>query len=246
MGFGLSCTAVGMRPIATCKRIYKDLENELNLSYLELAIGTHINVTDTFDVPLIIHDRALYITEINKERRLDYINFKSDLDIIKDFCNVNEVLGLSLHAPKIYNTTIARFDDKIKRIEDILQLPLYVETMYKDDEWYSNPSNIGKSKLLVDVSHVNIWNNNNKELTEETVNSLLDTYKVGNIHLSDNNGKRDAHDLVKPDLWFNKYLDVWADKYKVTWESLPIEYGYYERLDKRSNNREKLGATYDT
>jgi hypothetical protein len=238
--FGLSCTGVGMRPIETCVEIYNRLQPELNLQYFELAIGTHITTDTKFEMPIVIHDQALYIKEGENHRRLNYLKYLDDVYILQEFCKFNNVKAISLHpSNKSWELSLSKLDKKIKQIEKILGVPLYVETMYKESDWYNYEDLIKDnrcgSKLLIDVSHVNIWTKNNKAQTEDIVCALLDKYEVGSIHLSSNNGHRDSHDLIKPDAWFYKYLNEWSDKYLVTWESLPVEYGYYERLDKRSN-----------
>ena len=76
---GLSCTAVGMRPIETCVDIYNKLQPELNLEYLELAIGTRITTNIKFDMPLVLHDRTLYI----ENRRLNYLEYLDDVYVGK-------------------------------------------------------------------------------------------------------------------------------------------------------------------
>lgn len=248
MSYGLSVTGVGMRPIETCVEIYNKLQLELNLDYFELAIGTHITTDIKFDMPLVIHNQALYIKEGERHRRLNYLKYLEDVYILQEFCKLNDVKAISLHPEnKSYELSIGKFDKKIKQIEKILDIPVYVETMYKESDWYNyddliNGSHCG-SKLLVDVSHVNIWTKNNKAHTEDIVFDLLKKYEVGSIHLSSNNGSRDSHDLIKSDTWFLKYLNEWSAKYLVTWESLPVKYGYYERLDKRSN-QERLGTGF--
>lgn len=248
MTFGLSCTGIGMRPIETCVEIYHKLQQDLMVNYLELAIGTHITTDRKFDMPLVLHDRSLYINENDRHRRLDYLKYLDDVYVVKEFCKNNNVRAISLHPEnRRVGLSIGKFDKKIRQIEKILGIPVYVETMYKESDWY-NYDDLMKgsqchSKLLVDVSHVNIWTKNNKAHTEDIVYDLLKKYEVGAIHLSDNNGHRDSHDLIKPDVWFYKYLDGWQDKYLVTWESLPIQFAYYERLDKRSKF-EKLGVTF--
>lgn len=239
--FGLSVTGIGMRPIETCVDIFYKLQEDMMLNYLELAIGSHTTTENAFKMPVVLHDRVLYVNESNryiesKSRRLDYFTYKDDLDYISQFCKLNKVLALSLHPPKKHLMSLSKVDKRIKQIEDILGLPVYLETLYKEEDWYSDIESIGKSKLLVDVSHINIWTRNNKKQTEVMVNHILDNYDVGMIHLSDNNGSRDSHDLIKPEAWFNKYLGQWSHKYMITWESLPIQHSYYERLDK--NKRE--------
>ena len=191
-------------------------------------------------MPLVIHNQALYIKEGERHRRLNYLKYLEDVYILQEFCKLNDVKAISLHpSNKSWELSLSKFDKKVREIEKILGIPLYIETMYKESDWYNyedliNDNRCG-SKLLIDVSHVNIWTKNNKAHTEDIVFDLLKKYEVGGIHISSNNGSRDSHDLIKPDAWFLKYLDEWSDKYLVTWESLPVEYGYYERLDKRSN-----------
>jgi predicted DNA-binding protein YlxM (UPF0122 family) len=245
---GLSCTGVGMRPIETCVEIYNKLQSELNLQYFELAIGTQITTDVKFNMPLVLHDLCLYTKENDRLRRLNYLKYLDDVYVIKEFCENNNVQAISLHSEnKSCEVSIVKFDKKIKQIEKILGVPLYVETMYKESDWYNYDDlmngNRCQSKLLIDVSHVNIWTHNNPTHTEDIVCALLNKYEVGSIHLSSNNGSRDSHDLIKPDTWFLKYLDEWSDKYLVTWESLPTQFAYYERLDKGSKF-EKLGVTF--
>ena len=39
--------------------------------------------------------------------------------------------------------------------------------------------------------------------------------------------------LILHSVWFNDYLDKWnTNNYLVTYESLPLDYAIYERLDK--------------
>ena len=45
-------------------------------------------------------------------------------------------------------------------------------------------------------------------------------------------GKADTHDLIPQDIWFNDYLEDLQQNYFLTYESLPIEYQIYQRLDK--------------
>jgi hypothetical protein len=48
--------------------------------------------------------------------------------------------------------------------------------------------------------------------------------KVGEIHLSHNNGKADAHDLIPLEIWFADSIKKWSENYLVTFESLSSEY----------------------
>ncbi|MDJ0746439.1 MAG: hypothetical protein QNJ32_24175 [Xenococcaceae cyanobacterium MO_167.B27] len=61
---------------------------------------------------------------------------------------------------------------------------------------------------------------------------LLNSFQVRAIHLSHNAGKADSHDLIPNHIWFEDYINEWSQDYLVTYESLPVNYAIYERLDK--------------
>lgn len=229
---GLSCTAIGSREQNTINDIYLNLKEPLKLNYLELAVGIHISAASLFEQPLVLHDKCLF----EGNRRLDIFK-KQDRSKYKSFCDLNNVLGISLHPP-VYYIDDQSFTILINEIEQLLQIPVMVETMYNPNQLYSSFANIGNLKLLVDVSHVNIWSRGLN--TEIDTLRLLNNYDVRSIHLSHNKGIKDTHDLVPEDVWFYKYLDKWVDSYLVTWESLPEEFRVYERLDKN-----KLRSTYN-
>jgi hypothetical protein len=53
---GLSCTAVGMRPLGDVLDIADTLRQPLELSFLELAVGVTCHVDDDYrDWPLVLH-----------------------------------------------------------------------------------------------------------------------------------------------------------------------------------------------
>lgn len=110
------------------------------------------------------------------------------------------------------------------------------ENMLPNAPCYNNLQAILDSSvpMCIDYSHVNIWCKNNREQT--IIECLLATRRATEIHLSSNKGYRDSHDYITPDEWFIPYLDM-IQKSKnylyITYESLPIEYKQYGRLDKR-------------
>ena len=112
------------------------------------------------------------------------------------------------------------------------QIPVYLEVMPTAEYWCSSYDTLIDFSLLLDVSHVNIWHRGDEKKTKETCMKLLDLFSVGAIHLSHNQGKSDTHDLIPRHIWFDDYLQEWSEKYLVTYESLPIDYAAYERLDK--------------
>lgn len=95
-------------------------------------------------------------------------------------------------------------------------------------------SDIYRKGFCIDYSHVNIWTKNNREQT--IAECLLATTRAREIHLSSNKGHRDSHDYIAEDEWFLPYLDSLEQAYPhlyITYESLPVQYKQYGRLDKR-------------
>jgi hypothetical protein len=220
--YGLSCTAIGMRDVVESLTIYNKLTEPLRLSYLELAIGVPVDISTVFKLPIAIHHNCLHKIVDNCAKRIDY---RKDFDDLHQFIKNNNVLFMSLHPNKDED-----FEQYVLEMSEVLNIPIYVETMYHHKDAYNSLETIGSSKLLVDVSHINIWTNGNDVETERIVLYLLDNYDVGEIHLSHNNGYKDSHQLVPDDIWFYKHLPEWSDKYFVTWESLPKNFSQYKRL----------------
>jgi hypothetical protein len=89
--------------------------------------------------------------------------------------------------------------------------------------------------VLLDISHVHIWNRGNHAETERTCLELLSTTDVRGMHLSHNDGRRDNHELIPLGMWFDSMITSWAVDKVVTYESLPQAFGKFERLDNRRN-----------
>lgn len=121
-------------------------------------------------------------------------------------------------------------------MQQTLQVPVCLEVMPTAEYWCSSYDTLIGFLLFLNVSHVvshvNIWHWGNEMVVKETCLNLLDSFTVGVIHLSHNKGKADTHDLILQSVWFNNYLEEWRDRYLVTYESLPVDYAIYERLDK--------------
>lgn len=227
---GLSITAIGLRSLAECLDIFQTLRSDLQLNYLELAIGSKCEVdADYSDIPLILHDSCLY------DR---YLRFK--LDPLQprtwkphaEFISNHHVLAVSLHPPKKMYCSQQELATAMKAMQSVLQVPVYLEVMPTDEYWCSSRETLIDFPLLLDVSHINIWHRGDEAQTEATCLSLIESHTIGAIHLSHNQGKADTHDLIPDRIWFNDYLEEWNNQYLVTYESLPIRYSAYERLDK--------------
>jgi hypothetical protein len=105
--------------------------------------------------------------------------------------------------------------------------------MTAPEYWCSSLATLVEHPLLLDVSHVLIWHRGDRLPTQEVCEGLITSGQVGAMHLSHNNGKADAHDLIPAGVWFEDRISHWQRDYLVTYESLPLEHARYERLDKR-------------
>ena len=227
---GLSITAIGLRNLSECMDIFHTLKSSLELNYLELAIGSKCETDANYqDIPLVLHDSCLYDRYFRY--RLDPLQPKT-WQAYAEFIDRHNVLAVSLHPPYKKCCTQQELEVAMIKMEQTLQVPVYLEVMPTAEYWCSSYDTLIDFPLLLDVSHVNIWHWGNETAVEETCLILLDSFAVGAIHLSHNKGKADTHDLIPHSVWFNNYLEEWCDRYLVTYESLPIDYAAYERLDK--------------
>lgn len=242
----LSCTAIGLRPIDECLSIYLNLQDSLNIRGLELAVGCLVDINYKFEsnLSIYLHDKCLYKLDKGIKKRLDFLNPNTHDDIAY-FVSKNNVKAISYHGQPKEQMSLKEFDAAIKLLSFNLNIPVWVETMINNTYHYGDFDSLSKGEhnLLIDISHINLWTKGDHVLTERIVLNLLNIYgsSVKQIHLSHNNGKKDSHELIPTDIWFKKYLETWASKYIVTYESLPIEYAEYERLDKKSI-KDKLNA----
>ena len=227
---GLSITAIGLRGFEECMDIFQTLKPALKLDYLELAIGSKCEVdADYPDVPLVLHDSCLYDRYLR--HRLDPLQPRTWKPYAEFIANHN-VLAVSLHPPQKRYCTQQELATAMNAMQSALQVPVYIEVMPTAEYWCSSRETLIDFPLLLDVSHINIWHRGNEVAAQETCLSLIDSHTVGAIHLSHNQGRADTHDLIPDAVWFNDYLPQWSDRYLVTYESLPVQYAAYERLDK--------------
>jgi hypothetical protein len=134
--------------------------------------------------------------------------------------------------------TLAKDDPSDWELCDNRYFDIVLENMLPNAPCYNNlesilQADIARHGFCIDYSHVNIWTRNNREQT--IAQCLLATTRAREIHLSSNRGVRDSHDYIPPNEWFLPYLDSIEQAYPslyITYESLPIEYKEYGRLDK--------------
>jgi hypothetical protein len=228
---GLSITAIGLRPIDQCLDIFQTLRDPLELQFLELAIGSPCGIeVDYGDIPLILHDACLYRDRIRL--RLNPLRPQT-WQPYAAFIAEHPVQAVSLHPPLKTDGSRSQLEAGLAHMESVLQVPVFVEIMPSPEYWCSSLDTIVDHPLLVDVSHVLIWQGGDAAQTEATCLSLLQQYPVGALHLSHNNGHADAHDLIPESVWFRDRIANWSTQYFVTYESLPRSQAAFERLDKR-------------
>lgn len=232
---GLSITAIGLRPIYQCLDIFQTLQSPLQLQFLELAIGSPCVVEIEYgDTPLILHDSCLY--QQRMRLRLNPFQPKS-WQPYAAFIAEHNVQAVSLHPPLKRDCQRSQLEAGLAEMEKVLQVPVFIEVMPSPEYWCSSLETIVDHPLLMDVSHILIWHGGDAVQTQETCLTLLNTYPVGAIHLSHNNGQADAHDLIPEIVWFRDRIAQWSSQYFVTYESLPEAQATYERLDKRGRRR---------
>ena len=228
---GLSITAIGLRGFDECLDIFHTLKPFLKLDYLELAIGSKCESDrDYQDLPLVLHDSCLY--DCYLRYRLNPLQSKT-WQVYAQFIHNHNVIAVSLHPPLKKHCTQKELEVALNKMQRALQVPVYLEAMPFAEYWCSSISTLVDFPLLLDVSHVNIWHQGNESASRETCLSLLDSHTVGAIHLSHNQGTADTHDLIPRNVWFDNYLEEWCESYLVTYESLPVDFAIYQRLDKQ-------------
>jgi hypothetical protein len=229
---GLSTTAIGLRPTNACMEIFQALQVPLQLDFLELAIGTSCPIDYAYpEVPLLLHDACLYSPE-GMRLRLD-LRRPRTWTAYAEFVAQHEILAASIHAPLQKDMTRSELEQALKQCQEALQIPVYLEVMPAPEYWCSSQETLVEHPLLLDVSHVLIWYGGDQAQTQMACDRLIKSGQVKALHLSHNNGKADAHDLIPVDVWFYDRIADWSQNYLVTYESLPIGYAQYERLDKR-------------
>lgn len=229
---GLSLSAIGGRPLSECLSIAESLAAPLGSQFLELAVGVDCHVAECFGGwPLVLHDNCL--RDDSGRRRLDPLN-ESTWPLYRDFIEANDVLAVGVHAPATVRCSRHELEAAVHSMARALAVPVAVEVMPTPNRWCSSIETLVDVPLLLDVSHVLIWEGGDEEAAERTCQELLDQREVIEVHLSHNGGQRDSHELIPPDRWFEPLISEWADSMLVTYESLPESLGASERTDKRA------------
>lgn len=221
--YGLSTTAIGHRPLSEALNIYETLKRQMNLSYLELAIGT-VNPTEyDYPEPLILHDACLY----HNGARIPFsIINEEHWHFYKTFTRRYKVLQVHLHAPRKNAIDESAIKTQVEKLMNFLELPVLIEIMPSPEYHYACPEISPDVPIVLDISHAHIWARGNKTNTQKYVQRLLPHAHC--IHLSYNDGYKDTHDLIPQDSWIHTIAKPEAT---ITYESLPAQFAKYQRRD---------------
>lgn len=227
---GLSITAIGQRDFAECLSIYETLKPQLNLDFLELAVGSRCDtryIPD--DMPLIIHHNCLYDNALKIMFKL--MDKNTWVDYYQRIKGKNIQL-FSIHPPKKKDATLEQVLDYRQELENYLDIPVCLEVMpYKDDWLFADDFvdySLSKIPLLLDISHINIWAKSQEDIVKQWVEKLLPQSVA--IHISHNNGFKDSHNIIPSGIWFENYIEMWSNKgLFVTYESVPEQFKQWDR-----------------
>ena len=119
----------------------------------------------------------------------------------------------SLHAGYSDNCCLGGMISRIRDLEDWFDAPVAVEGGYptskrpqllsswEDYEWLSEQS----VNFVVDLSHLNIIRHH-QGCNDTLVQTLLDSQRCIEIHISNNDGRKDSHYPLKNDEWWSELL----------------------------------------
>lgn len=245
MTIGLSTTAIGARPFSECLQIYRTLAPDLNLEFLELAIGSraYINEIPT-DLPLMIHNDWVYSPDrLRWQLSLDR---DDNWEHYKALTRTHQVLGFSFHFPKHDAMPLDRVLRRRQELEDYLERPFSLELM-PDANWHGCAADFAAGlltgvPLCVDLSHLNIWAKNVSHLALRLTAQLIP--QAVSWHVSVNQGIDDSHDLIPCGHWVEETIEsLKLTNVPITYEALPIKYATYERRDKQ-RKRQPCASSY--
>lgn len=146
---------------------------------------------------------------------------------LTDWLANHNITAYSVHAGS-YKTGTDKKEAYTRFLKNVCQLEklccdrniiLGVETMYATPP--GNPSqnlldnaadikqfcqDIAAIKLVIDLAHLNIWHQNN--VTEKIEVLTLPIHNILEIHISDNDGKRDIHSPITETTWWLPWINL--------------------------------------
>lgn len=136
--------------------------------------------------------------------------FDSRWHSIKSISAILNAPCYTLHAGARENGDFSALIDRVRRLQDFMQIPVGVEGHYPMKErTHHLDSWLDYERLLrteigyvVDLSHLNIVARHEKHIDFDLVRALITSPRCLEIHLSGNNGIRDEHGLLKGNEWW--------------------------------------------
>ncbi|KRH95740.1 MULTISPECIES: sugar phosphate isomerase/epimerase family protein [Cylindrospermopsis] len=145
------------------------------------------------------------------ERMMDWLG---DLKV-----TAYSVHGGDFHRGQEREKAYGQFKENVQNLQQICEkrgIVLGVETMYPtppnswnyyllDNSWELTRfcEELPEMKIVVDLAHVNIWRN--QSLSEKLEWLKLPSERILEIHISDNDGKRDIHSPITDSTWWVPY-----------------------------------------
>jgi len=132
---------------------------------------------------------------------------------------VNMTLGgqtYSLHAGRRATADLGQMSETVRRVEEVLGIPVAVEGLYPDPKngyllstWdeYAWLRDSGLN-FAIDLSHLNIVVYRSRERRDDLVKELISSERCMEIHISGNDGRKDAHQPVDGKEWWWGLLDA--------------------------------------
>lgn len=163
---------------------------------------------------------------VHTERNIDGLDLSNltqeNISLFEPLAKAHQQLNgdvYSLHAGYIEQCNREDLSDHIRRAEDLFDCPVAVEPLYPSEKNYHLSSFDDLKWLLdqdlpfaLDLSHYQIMARHEQyDIHAPLLIDLLESPNCLEIHVSDNNGQRDAHATLQQEPWYWSFL---VDAYK--------------------------------
>jgi hypothetical protein len=150
--------------------------------------------------------------------RADLSNFDEHRGYFARLAQLHKRLGASAytaHAGRRANCSLQGLADAVKRCEELFDALVGVEGLYPDDAntwlvscWHEYEWLLGCGcRYALDLSHLKIVATREGR-RDDLVAALLSSPSLLEVHVSDNDGRRDAHDVTDASAWWFEFLEL--------------------------------------
>lgn len=152
--------------------------------------------------------------------RVEYRRQVNDLDTfaptmswwraLRRCCELMHAPAYTAHAGLKANATLSQVLDNTRRAQDFLGIPVGIEGHYPTprgifllDSWISYAVLLGSGvNYALDLSHLQILAAQSKRRYQTLIQELLASEHCIEVHVSDNDGRRDSHKLLDHEPWW--------------------------------------------